>query len=73
MPAPDDRTEFLAMGGAQAQWATMGTDPLMPERPTTAGRFVIGKIHAYRTPSWSFSQIPWGTKLRDMKAKGDVW
>jgi hypothetical protein len=52
---------------------TMGTDPLMPERPTTAGRFVIGKIHAYRTPSWSFSQIPWGTKLRDMKAKGDVW
>lgn len=58
-----------AVGGPSAP----GTDSRMPERPTTAGRFVIGKIHAYRTPSWTFSQVAWGTKLRDMKAKGDVW
>jgi L,D-transpeptidase-like protein len=52
---------------------TAGTDERMPEEPTKAGRFVIGKPHAYRTPTWLFSQIPWGTKLRDMRAKNDVW
>jgi hypothetical protein len=52
---------------------TAGTDPHMAEEPTTAGRYVIGKIHAYRTPTWSFSQIAWGTKLRDMREKNDVW
>jgi hypothetical protein len=58
-----------AVGGPSAG----GTDERMPEQPTTAGRYVIGKIHAYRTPSWLFSQIPWGTKLKDMRARNDVW
>lgn len=58
-----------AVGGP----ASGGTDPRMPEEPTTAGSFVIGKIHAYRTPSWLFSQIAWGAKLRDMRGQNDVW
>lgn len=53
--------------------AAVGSDPRMAEIPTTAGTYVVEKIHAYRTPSWKFSQIKWGTKLRDMPKQNDVW
>lgn len=45
----------------------------MPEEPTWAGRYVIDKAEAYITPSWAASRIKWGTYLKDMKAKHDVY
>ena len=55
----------------------MGQDPVMPERPTTAGSYLIDMAHAYRTPTWALSAIAWGTRLRDQPsadpAKSDVW
>lgn len=60
---------ITAVGGPESG----GYDPRMAQIPTTTGRFIIGKIQAYRTASWTFSQIAWGTKLRDMPAKRDVW
>ena len=52
---------------------TIGTDPNMPEEPTTAGMYVIDQAHPYRTPTWPLSSIKWGTPLRDMPGKPDVW
>ena len=64
---------FEAMGGPPS----MGQDPVMPERPTTAGSYLIDMAHAYRTPTWALSAIAWGTRLRDQPsadpAKSDVW
>ncbi|VAX31055.1 hypothetical protein MNBD_NITROSPIRAE01-2074 [hydrothermal vent metagenome] len=45
----------------------------MPEEPTWPGKYVIEMAHAYRTPTWTMSRIKWGTPLRDMPAKNDVW
>ncbi|GAA3916142.1 hypothetical protein GCM10022277_08530 [Litoribacillus peritrichatus] len=41
----------------------------MAEQPTTAGTFIIDKAHAYRTPTWAWSAIKWGTLLMDKPAK----
>jgi hypothetical protein len=51
---------------------TRGHDPRMAEIPTTSGRYIIGDIRAYRTKTWSWSQIAWGTPLRDAAAANDV-
>ncbi|MEZ7277668.1 L,D-transpeptidase family protein [Pseudoalteromonas sp. N1230-9] len=61
--------EFEAMGGP----SKVGNDPYMAEEPTTAGHFIIDKTEAYRTPTWPMSKLSWGTKLRDMPSKGDIW
>jgi hypothetical protein len=45
----------------------------MAATPTTAGRYIIEKTHAYSTPTWPMSRIKWGTQLRDMPDKNDVW
>jgi hypothetical protein len=50
-----------------------GHDPRMQEIPTTAGRFIIGEIKPYRTRTWTWSQIAWGTPLRDDPRLGDVY
>lgn len=64
---------FEAMGGP----STLGDDPRMTEQPTTAGHYIIDKAHAYRTPTWTWSTIAWGTLLMDKPAKPpakpDVW
>jgi len=60
---------YEAKGGP----ASMGSDPNMAEEPTWPGLYYIDKAHAYRTPTWSYSKIKWGTKLKDMPAKNDVW
>lgn len=60
---------FEAMGGPP----TTGKDPIMPEQPTTAGRYLIDSTHAYRTPTWALSSIKWGTRLKDKPAINDVW
>ncbi|MFT5809207.1 MAG: hypothetical protein ACI9LG_003539 [Moritella dasanensis] len=64
---------FDAMGGPP----TIGSDPRMPEQPTTAGRYLIDSTQAYRTPTWALSAIKWGTELRDQPAadpaKSDVY
>ena len=81
-PGSKKMAVFSARSGARAALfvipavggpPTPGDDPRMAEQPTTAGRYVIGKIQAYRTPTWTFSQITWGTQLRDMREKNDVW
>ncbi len=42
----------------------------MREEPTWPGRYVIEKAEAYRTPTWGWAKIKWGTRLKD--AKKDV-
>lgn len=42
----------------------------MQEEPTWPGRYVIEKAQAYRTPTWGWAKIKWGTRLKD--AKPDV-
>ncbi|AZZ91983.1 hypothetical protein EUZ85_15080 [Hahella sp. KA22] len=61
--------KFEAMGGP----ASIGSDPRMPEEPTWAGEYVIDKAHPYHTPSWLLSRLKWGTPLKDMPGKNDVW
>lgn len=58
-----------AMGGP----AAMGTDPRMPEEPTWPGEYIIDIAHPYYTPTWPMSRIQWGTLLKDMPGKDDVW
>ena len=49
--------------------------------PTPAGKYVIGPVMRYHTPSWKFSKIRWGTAIKDSdaerslsdKKKTDVW
>ena len=60
---------YEAWGGP----ASMGTDPHMKEEPTWPGLYYIDKAHPYRTPTWPYSKIKWGTKLKDMPHKNDVW
>lgn len=50
-----------------------GHDPHMNPIPTTAGEYRIGAIKAYRTRTWTWSQIPWGTRLRDEPTLNDVF
>lgn len=51
-----------AIGGPQ----TGGSDTRMKEIPTTPGKYIIKNMEAYRTDSWTYSKIKWGTKLKDM-------
>lgn len=60
---------FEAMGGP----AKIGDDPRMPEEPTWPGQYIIDKAEAYRTPTWTKSKLAWGTKLRDIPSKQDIW
>jgi len=62
-------SRYEAWGGP----STIGSDTRMPEEPTWSGKYVIDKAHAYRTPTWQMSRIKWGTPLRDMPKKNDVW
>ncbi len=41
--------------------------------PTTPGKYVISKSHAYNTPTWAGSVLKWGTKLKDMPSIKDVY
>jgi hypothetical protein len=63
------KKRFAAWGGP----ASMGSDPRMPEQPTTPGSYLIHSAKPYHTPTWTFSKIKWGTPLRDMPANSDVW
>ena len=60
---------YEAWGGP----STIGSDPRMAEEPTWPGVYVIDKAHAYRTNTWPLSRITWGTQLKNMPAKNDVW
>lgn len=52
----------------------IGNDPSMPEEPTWPGEYRIGRSEAYRTPSWGWSVLKWGTPLQDKGEKlDDVW
>jgi hypothetical protein len=50
-----------------------GHDPRMTPIPTTAGEFRIGAVNAYQTRTWAWSQIAWGTPLRDEPKLNDVF
>lgn len=39
----------------------------MREEPTWPGRYVIEKAEAYRTPTWGWARIKWGTRLKDIE------
>ncbi|TGO01925.1 hypothetical protein PN36_34390 [Candidatus Thiomargarita nelsonii] len=60
---------FDAWGGP----STTGNDPHMKPIPTTAGTYIIASTGPYSTQTWSWSKIKWGTKLKDMPHKKDVW
>jgi hypothetical protein len=59
--------KFHAVGGPEFG----GTDPRMPQEPTTPGRYVIHSMHPYRTPTWVYSKIKWGTPIKEVK--NDIW
>lgn len=61
----DRRTVVLARADAMGGPEHPGTDPRMPEMPTTAGRYVIDRVKPYVTPTWVTSRIAWGTPLLD--------
>ncbi len=63
------RGRYEAWGGP----SSIGDDPRMAEEPTWPGEYIIDKAHPYRTNTWPLSRIKWGTPLRDMPAKNDVW
>ena len=50
-----------------------GNDPHMNEIPTTSGIYIIHSVQPYRTSTWPMSAIKWGTKLKDMPSKKDIW
>ncbi|BFM06048.1 L,D-transpeptidase family protein [Halioxenophilus aromaticivorans] len=60
---------YEAWGGP----STISDDPSMPEEPTWPGSYVIERAEKYRTPTWPWSQIKWGTKLQDKPDLNDVW
>ena len=60
---------FEAMGGP----AKIGSDSRMNEEPTWPGQYIIDKAVAYRTPTWPLSSLAWGTNLKDMPSKQDIW
>lgn len=53
----------------------------MDIEPTPAGKYVIGPIMKYHTPTWGYSKIRWGTAIKDSELekslpdieKKDVW
>jgi hypothetical protein len=54
---------------AEAWGGPVTKQPLRPREkmaagPTTAGKFVIDRMEAYRTDSWQMSKIRWGTPIR---------
>ncbi|WP_417362074.1 L,D-transpeptidase family protein [Gallaecimonas pentaromativorans] len=61
--------KFEAMGGPEK----IGEDPRMAEEPTWPGKYIIEKVEAYRTPTWRYSKLAWGTKLKPTPGKTDVW
>jgi len=60
---------YEAWGGP----ASIGSDARMAEEPTWPGNYIIDKTHPYHTPTWPMSKIKWGTRLKDMPGKNDVW
>jgi hypothetical protein len=72
----DPKTNKDITQGSYEAWggpSSIGNDPRMPEEPTWPGNYIIDKAHAYRTPTWQMSRIKWGTPLKDMPKKNDVW
>jgi hypothetical protein len=67
-----------AWGGPSKKVSVKGSMDILP---TPAGKYVIGPIMRYHTPSWGYSKIKWGTAIKDSdlerslpeKAKQDVW
>ncbi len=68
-----DKGLLLRRVDAQGGPAKMGSDPRMAEEPTWPGHYIIDKAYPYQTPTWPLSKIIWGTPLRDMPGKNDVW
>lgn len=47
-------------------------DPIMKPRRTTPGRYVIDTVIPYRTDTWPWSKIAWGTALQIDTTSGEV-
>jgi hypothetical protein len=68
------QVDGAVVAGAEA-WGGEQPDPkihydVMKPRPTTPGRYVIHSYEPYRTSTWPWSKIRWGTKLT-ISATGD--
>ena len=50
--------------GGPAHKKPRARDESMAAEPTDAGEFVIDGFETYRTDSWPWSKIPWGTPIR---------
>jgi hypothetical protein len=46
-------------------------DESMAAGPTHAGTFVIDGIMPYSTKTWTWSKIPWGTRIRESKTRSN--
>ncbi len=44
---------------------------VMPPRQTTPGNYVVHSYAPYRTKTWAWSKIPWGTRLSTGYDKGE--
>lgn len=62
-------SRYEAWGGP----SSMGDDPYMAEEPTWPGTYIIHGSQKYVTPTWAFSKIKWGTRLRDMPQINDIY
>jgi hypothetical protein len=45
----------------------------MVANPTPPGRYIIYGVETYRTQTWPYSRIPWGTRLLDKPELKDIW
>lgn len=69
-----EKNSVIERAEAKGGPSEVGNDPRMPEEPTWSGEYRIGRSEAYRTPSWQWSRIEWGTPLQDKGAmQNDVW
>ncbi|XXY52619.1 DUF4157 domain-containing protein [Sorangium sp. So ce269] len=62
---------YIKGGKAVAQYPARGGPPAskpggaLPADPTTEGEFLLLKEEAYRTQTWKWSRIAWGTQIKD--------
>lgn len=79
---PGEQKVVLIKGGKEvANYPARGGPPVssgtpvgsLPADPTRAGSFRVYDQTAYRTNTWVWSKLKWGTELQDQPKKNDVY
>lgn len=79
---PRDRMMLYVVNGKEVEraeaWGGVSPDKgarddVMAPQKTTAGKYVIGSVKAYRTKTWSYSRIAWGTRLMSSDGKNVLY